>query len=195
MYFKNRCSKCSWPLCSAVCEKSGHHSQAECHLVDPELIKLFRPESYYQVYQCIGPLRCLSLSQSDRQRLDRLVSHVENRKGTDIYHLVDRNIVGFIRKALKLSQFQPEEIQRLCGILDTNCFDIRLPGPINIRGLYSTASLMNHDCVANTRHVFEPEHNFRILVIATTDIQPGSKITATYTQVGTISLLFFYDIV
>lgn len=47
--------------------------------------------------------------------------------------------------------------------------------------LYPTASLMNHDCVPNTWHVFDCS-SLRIRVLATVDILPGSKITATYTQ-------------
>jgi hypothetical protein len=168
-------------MCSAACEKLAHHSEAECRLVDPAIMKCFHPESNHQMYQCIGSLRCLSLSKPDRQRLNRLVAHLEHRRGTDIYRLVEYNIVGFIHRVLRLSQFESEDIQRVCGVLDTNCFDMRLPGPINIRGLYYTASLMNHDCVANTRHVFDDD--WRIRVIATTDIQPGARITATYTQV------------
>jgi hypothetical protein len=40
---------------------------------------------------------------------------------------------------------------------------------------------MNHDCVANTRHVFDPA-DFWIRILATKDIPAGDKISATYTQ-------------
>lgn len=92
-----------------------------------------QPQVSPQMYQCIAPLRCLALP--DRRQLDSLVSHLDQRVGTDIHRIVERNIVGFIRQGLRLTQFKAEDIQRVCGILDTNCFDIRLPGgKSSIRG-------------------------------------------------------------
>jgi hypothetical protein len=117
----------------------------------------------------------------DGERLDELVSHLEQRRGTDIYRLVEQNISSFLLYRLLLTQYDSESIQRVCGILETNCFEIRVQGRVSVRGLYSTASLMNHDCVANTRHVFDPA-DFRIRILATKTIPVGDKISATYTQ-------------
>jgi len=169
-------------MCSKECEESPHHRDAECRLIDRKIMTRLRPESNPKMYQCISALRCLSLP--DRSKLDTLVSHLDHRIGTDIYRLVECNIVGFIRNALKLTQFEPEDIQRVSGILDTNCFDVRLQsGKGSIRGLYPTAALMNHECIPNTRHVINEDNGqMRIRVLATVDIQPGSRISATYTQ-------------
>lgn len=152
-------------------------------MIDPTLMinHLSQGSINSQVYQCITPLRYLSLPDSDKERLDKLVSHLEQRCGTDIYRLVEQNISSFLRYRLLLTQYDSESIQRVCGILETNCFEIRFQGRVSVRGLYPTASLMNHDCVANTRHVFDPD-DFRIRILATQDILAGEKISATYTQ-------------
>jgi hypothetical protein len=152
-------------------------------MIDPTLMANYLSQESInsQVYQCVTPLRYLSLPDSDRERLDKLVSHLEQRRGTDIYRLVEQNISSFLRYRLMLTQYDSESIQRVCGILETNCFEIRIQGLVSVRGLYPTASLMNHNCVANTRHVFDPE-DFRIRILATKDILIGEKISATYTQ-------------
>ncbi|XP_057374746.1 SET domain-containing protein SmydA-8-like isoform X1 [Daphnia carinata] len=179
-----RCSRCNWPMCSALCEESAFHRNSECRMIEPALVANFLCTGTInnQVYQCITPLRCLSLSAKNRQVLDKLVSHMEQRKGTDIYRLVEQNISSFLRQRLKLTQYDSEHIQRVCGILETNCFEIRIQDRVSFRGLYPTASLMNHECVPNTRHVFDP-FDFKIRVLATRNIRAGEKISATYTQI------------
>ena len=183
IFFNCRCSRCNWPMCSAICEESSFHRNGECRMIDPSLMAdLLRQDVIHtQIYQCIVPLRYLCLPLPDRERLDKLVSHLEQRRNTDIFRLVEHNIANFLRNRLKLTQFDAENIQRICGILDTNCFDIRFRGRVSTRGLYPTASLMNHECVANTRHVFDP-NDWRILILATKEIQTGERISATYTQ-------------
>lgn len=170
-------------MCSSKCEENPFHQNAECRLINPTLAanQLRQENLNGQVYQCIAPLRYLSLPSTDRQQLDKLVSHVEHRRNTDLYRLVEQNISNYLRNKLKLTQFDCESIQRVCGVLDTNCFEIRFRGRVSIRGLYPTASLMNHECVANTRHVFDPS-DLRIRVLASRDIASGETISATYTQ-------------
>ena len=178
-----RCSQCQWPLCSASCEASGQHP-AECRLMKDNPVRIpINVDSANHFYQCIGALRCLSLASTHPaqwKRLNSLESHLESRKGSQMYLVAERNVVAFIRSGLKLPNFEAEIIQRVSGILDVNCFDIRIPGKVAVRGLYPTASLLNHDCVPNSRHFFDS--GMRITLVATVDIHPGESITATYTQ-------------
>lgn len=170
-------------MCSRVCEDAISHRNNECKIVDPAAVvnSLRQDAINTQIYQFISPLRALLLPLSDRDRLHKLVSHIEERKHTAIYQLVEQNIASFLREKLKLTEFQSEDIQTVCGILDTNCFDIRFRDRVSFRGLYPTASLMNHECVANTRHVFTP-NDWRIKVFATKDIPTGEQISANYSQ-------------
>ena len=178
-----RCKQCQWPLCSSACEASGQHP-AECGLMKDNPVQIpINVDSANHFYQCIGALRCLSLASThppEWKRLSSLESHLETRKESGMHRVVERNIVAFIRDGLKLGNFQAETIHRICAILDVNCFDIRIPGKVAVRGLYPTASLLNHDCVPNTRHIFDS--GMRITLLATVDIHPGEPITATYTQ-------------
>lgn len=170
-------------MCSAACEESRFHKEAECKLIKPDVVssQLSAGQMNPQMYQLITPLRCLSLPPSEKKKINTLVSHVEKRRNTEIYWLVERNIVGPMRRGLRSAEFDADSIHNVCGVLDTNAFDIRFPDRVPIRGLYSTASLMNHECIPNTRHVFDPA-SLRINVLATQKIKKGDKITATYTQ-------------
>lgn len=170
-------------MCSAACEESRSHKEAECKIINPDLVSC-QPSTGQinpQMYQIITPLRCLSLSGAEKEKLNGLVSHSEKRRDSDIYQFVEQNIVGFIRHALRLTNYDADSIQNVCGKLDTNAFDIRFPDRVAIRGLYPTASLLNHECNPNTRHVFDPT-NLRIMIFATRNINKGDKISATYTQ-------------
>lgn len=87
-------------------------------------------------------------------------------------------MAGFLQDHLGLA-FSEEEILEACAILDTNAFEMKR-GRIKFRGLFPLVSMMAHDCVPNTRHVFDKKD--AILLFATVDIKQGATLTATYTQ-------------
>lgn len=91
------------------------------------------------------------------------------------------NLVTFIIHVLELP-FDEETILKVASIFDTNSFDVRSPdGSKKLRGIYVTASMMNHNCKPNTRHIFLGDDN-NLGLIATVPIAKGEMITATYTQ-------------
>ena len=49
-----------------------------------------------------------------------------------------------------------------------------------VRAVYASASLQNHDCRPNTRHVFDED--YVITVRATVPISAGDVISTSYTQ-------------
>ncbi|KAL4707889.1 hypothetical protein ACJJTC_010324 [Scirpophaga incertulas] len=110
-----------------------------------------------------------------------LESHLEDRINTPLYMILKANLVTFIIQVLGMS-FDEETILKVASILDTNTFDVRLPdASTRLRAIYVTASMMNHSCKPNTRHVIiDNDHNFA--VIATVPISKGEMITTTYTQ-------------
>ena len=87
------CSRCRWPLCDEECEKSAEaHRNAECKVFaecgQDFHIKNYASSSSNPMYECILPLRCLLLEESDPegfQKLLTLESHQELRKSTEIY--------------------------------------------------------------------------------------------------------------
>ncbi|RZF39124.1 hypothetical protein LSTR_LSTR013859 [Laodelphax striatellus] len=181
-YYK--CSGCGWPLCAPRCESLPQHKQ-ECELMCKNGFTSTityqnspKPESAYCV---ILPLRCLLLDKPKFEQFMNLESHLETRKNTPLYRMLNENLVGFIKQVLELP-FDPETILKVAAILDTNAFEIRkMVGKVKVRGLYLKAAMLSHDCVPNTKHIYVDD-DFKIVITATEDIRKGDVITTTYTQ-------------
>lgn len=179
------CRGCDWPMCAPRCENSPIH-KAECELMGKHKHKsniVYNEEPKKEAAYCtILPLRCLLMSSQKINEMLSLESNLESRINSPLYNIFKINIVGFIRKALDLEIYDEETILKTAAILDTNAFEIRREiGNVKIRGLYYKASMMSHNCVPNTKHMFVGD-DFTIVIVATTDIKKGEIISATYTQ-------------
>lgn len=76
-----------------------------------------------------------------------------------------------------------ELIQKLCGILDANTFELRSPGVLDglfLRGLYVEAALMPHDCRGNTHLTVDDD--FQLCVYASVAIRENQPILFNYTS-------------
>ncbi|XP_063704577.1 SET domain-containing protein SmydA-8-like [Culicoides brevitarsis] len=181
------CSLCRWPMCSYICESSPLHKD-ECELFvrkkfDPNIkfSKLGKVESNY----CsIMALRMLMLKEKDPKlykKLMTLESHLDQRRNTSLYQLLGMNLPMCLKMLLGREKVDRETALNLCGIFDTNCFDVKVPGAkVNARGIYFEAAMFSHSCRPNARHLFKP--NYDIVIFATTDIKKGDIISLSYTQ-------------
>lgn len=78
-----------------------------------------------------------------------------------------------------------ELVQHVCGVLDVNSFEVRggmgLSGQgMRLRGVYTEAALMAHDCVDNVH--LSVDDNFVMTVRASIDIPRGQPILYNYTD-------------
>lgn len=76
-----------------------------------------------------------------------------------------------------------ELMQKLCGILDVNAFELRSPSALDgllLRGLYIEASLMAHDCRGNTH--LSVDDNFQSTIYASVTIKEDEPILFNYTS-------------
>jgi hypothetical protein len=76
-------------------------------------------------------------------------------------------------------------VQKICGILDVNSFEVRGPPSKSgqtekLRGIYLRASLMAHDCVANTHLAVDDD--FEMSIHASVPITRGHPIYFNYTS-------------
>lgn len=134
------------------------------------------------MYEAILPLRCLLLKSHDSPRwtqLNEMEAHTEIRK--NIKTLWSRNqtqLVDRIRNEWKMKQFSEEEIHRVIGYIEVNCFEVGQNGA-KARAMYPNAFLLAHDCRSNTSHCDEPiTHKMNIM--ATVPINKGDAITLSY---------------
>jgi hypothetical protein len=88
-------------------------------------------------------------------------------------------VVKFLHEKLYLDRrFSADQIQKVCGILDTNCYELGWKGT-RARALFRTIARINHDCVPNSRKYFTADR--RMIVVAARDIYPGEEVTLSYT--------------
>ncbi|KAL1494115.1 hypothetical protein ABEB36_009764 [Hypothenemus hampei] len=122
-----------------------------------------------------------------------LETHLEKRRDTVIWRRHRISVEDVLKKynLLTEQQIQEEIVQKICGILDINSFEVRPPGdvvssithPENqcLRALYTKGAMMAHNCLANT-HI-SVDDNFIMSVYARVDINDQDLITINYTNV------------
>ncbi|XP_045451337.1 SET domain-containing protein SmydA-8 [Melitaea cinxia] len=182
-----KCSSCNWPMCGVDCEKAEVHRE-ECKIMTKRnykcKIKYESSDKQEAAYCIIAPMRVLLMKQTNPRQFESIMSlesHLEDRINTPLYLVLKANLVTFIIQVLGLS-FDEETILKVSSIFDTNSFDVRSPdGSKRLRAIYVTASMMNHNCRPNTRHIYLGDDN-TLTLIATVPILKGEMITATYTQ-------------
>ena len=162
------CKKCKAPLCSPSCEDSELHKN-EC----PELkqcpmgfyssydngvlISRSKPDLKWANYQLILPIRVMLLKKHDLRKYKAfmtLQSHLEERRGTSAEETVRDRVVRLLEQYRFQDAFD-DNIQSICGIFDTNSFELAVKGGKSlITGVFPEASMMMHSCYKNTRLTF-----------------------------------------
>jgi len=135
-----------------------------------------------QVYYFLTILRALYLRDTrphQWQAVNRLVSNLEERRGTKVWFFNQTYVVETLQH-FGVLEFSEEEIQTVCGIFDSNAFESCETGRAPCRGLFLAASLINSSCLPNTRHFSTPSGS--LVVVATRPIYPGGEILSCYTQ-------------
>ncbi|XP_015595616.1 protein msta isoform X4 [Cephus cinctus] len=135
---------------------------------------------FSKAYGILTPLRCLLLANQDKDKLNYLQGHLQERYNTPLYQGYRYGVVLVIKKMLKLP-YEEEDILNVCAILDTNSFDVRGASKQRARAIYYQSAMMSHDCSPNTRHTFDPE-TLEIILYTTKFVPKGESLTATYTQ-------------
>lgn len=197
-----------------MCMYCVEHEPIECNYLKTSILS----ENFLiDNVDVVSVLRCLIMRCKDRARFDEIMqleSHCVHRKDTDIWSFHQKQSVNPLRKIglLECEGITDEQVQRLCGILDVNSFEIRakhrsevnvfryfgqifvhlnfnnLLQRIQVRGLYAKASLLAHDCVANT--FIALDENQVMKIYASTDIMPGGTIFYNYTDSLSVTYRF-----
>lgn len=182
-------SKCGVvPLCYDCVD----HEEAECHFYrTSQLDRRF----LYNHFNVIMPVRCLLLYRSNRERYDEVMAmeaRLEERRGTEIWDIHEKYVVKPLLESGIFGQFEDLEvtgelIQRICGLLDANTFEIR--GNVDsrgvqmsnlARGLYPKTALMTHNCMPNTLLSVDGYSNVR--VFTTVPVKMGEILHISYTR-------------
>lgn len=79
-------------------------------------------------------------------------THNDNRKVKPIWTFNQHNIVEYLRGPCKLDRFPENLIHTVCGILEINAFEARIPSGYSIRCLFPKLAILSHNCVSNIHH-------------------------------------------
>ena len=173
------CPRCRWPMCDDKCAASAAHA-AECAVLARDSGDRPVPGTEPSTrYDCILPLRLLLLRQQPRlwEKIERLESHLEQRRDTAIYRDNQQHVVDYLRGRCRVDADE-DLLHRLCGVLDVNAFSLRpRPGHGRRRGLFARASMLNHACVSNTQLSLDGDV---MLVRAAVPLTAGAEVTASY---------------
>ncbi|XP_058831016.1 SET domain-containing protein SmydA-8-like [Topomyia yanbarensis] len=197
--FKESCCTCSKCGKAPLCYDCHGHDDVECDFYrKSNLDKNF----IYNHFSVITPVRCLLLYRIDQDRYNemmRMEAYLEERRGTEIWDVHEKCVVKPLLENGIFENFGDLEvtgelIQRICGILDMNTFELRgnddSPGMQlhNLaRGLFPKTALMTHSCIPNTLLSIDGSSNVR--VYTTVPVKMGEILHNSYTR----SLLGTYD--
>ncbi|XP_072945067.1 SET domain-containing protein SmydA-8 [Epargyreus clarus] len=198
-----RCSKCGWPVCSGNCPglKDPKHHGIECQILSarPECV-LDNMAEYYR-HDALLPLRCVLLQNTNPvawKKLLEMQSHMECRTpGTEVYDEANEFIVEYLMnsfinkldgnlKKKYLPEISEQLLHEMCGIIDTNGLEIRLPEGSELLALYAKTCIMEHSCVPNTKHSFNLSKKdsdlYRITIKVVLPIIKDNHITTMYSH-------------
>ncbi|VEN35142.1 unnamed protein product [Callosobruchus maculatus] len=187
------CPKCNTAiLCSPKCT-GKLHTEEECNALKSSPVK---GEDLAENTPASFPLRCILLRSHKPetwQQILQLEPHMEERRHSPIWRRHQITVEHFLRKHKALSDEDTlnELVQRICGVLDVNTFEVRPPNSNLVvitnpekqclRGLYLNAALMAHDCNGNT--FLSVDDDFVLTVKASVDIPENSPIYFNYANV------------
>jgi hypothetical protein len=149
------CPMCNYPFCTEKCLHDPE--QNECC----QRLSKFE-EDHQPKPEIMAPIKFLALQKSDPglfERLTSLESHIDDIKVTPRWKSLQESIVQPLLFVFKDDENVTEDvIDKVIGILTTNSFELvsqtkqqsleHLP----THGLFELASLINHDCIGNTRY-------------------------------------------
>lgn len=161
---KWKCKTCSTHFCTSQCLSS--HSKYICNIIESL-------PSESKSSSLILPIKAFALEQSEPAKFERfkhLQSHSKDIQESERWQDLEKRIVNPLCKT-----FPRDLIIEICGVIATNSFEISE----NQIGVYDLPSMMNHDCVGNTRLVISGERK-KILVFSSINIEKNCPILFNY---------------
>ncbi|XP_063358256.1 SET domain-containing protein SmydA-8-like isoform X1 [Cydia amplana] len=167
-----KCLKCGLLLCSEQCQNSDMHF-TDCNIISRWEKKVPVEEfSDKTVSRALTAIRVLLLNEDQKQLLSALQAHMSPQHGTEIRDL---------KQYYEIPESEEDLMRLSCCVLDANAYQIAIAygkKEMSRRGLYPVASLMNHNCVPNTRHSYNCDAQMTVKAIK--HIRAGCEIFTCY---------------
>nr|XP_045607352.1 uncharacterized protein LOC123763989 [Procambarus clarkii]XP_045607353.1 uncharacterized protein LOC123763989 [Procambarus clarkii]XP_045607354.1 uncharacterized protein LOC123763989 [Procambarus clarkii]XP_045607355.1 uncharacterized protein LOC123763989 [Procambarus clarkii]XP_045607356.1 uncharacterized protein LOC123763989 [Procambarus clarkii] len=131
----------------------------------------------YVVQPAVRTILAMGHSDMNRKVIMALQGNVE--RDSQRYRVNQKHIVAVVTNTLQAAA-DPALVHRVCSVWDTNGFEVPLGFDTRVHGLYPVASLLTHECRANTQQWFS---NRGDLVLRAVDhIPEGAIVTTCYTD-------------
>lgn len=169
---------------SECCGEGSDHALGECALLSAAGRRV-GSLPVNGVHQSVMVLRCLALRDREPAQWEELMQleyHGPERRKNGLEDMDKATVVKLVRQWLP--EVPEDWILQLCGVLMVNSFELPVMHPekqqYGLQAVYSKASLIEHDCVANATKTFTPDG--QVVVRAAVPINKGEKISLTYTD-------------
>uniref|UniRef100_A0A0K2URL9 SET and MYND domaincontaining protein DDB_G0273589like [Megachile rotundata] n=2 Tax=Lepeophtheirus salmonis TaxID=72036 RepID=A0A0K2URL9_LEPSM len=179
------CSRCGLPLCGQCDESELNLHKPECHALSSskrgKRTSLALLDNVSLLFEVVLVLRCLHLRDipENWSHFLGLTSHVGERRDSELEaRALEASEVVIRDIGIEIPR---EEVLNICGILDTNSFEIPLPSsPGTIQAIYKIGCLPEHNCIPTGHRCFESD--LSLVLRASVDLKAGDHITITYTD-------------
>ncbi|RZF48628.1 hypothetical protein LSTR_LSTR014943 [Laodelphax striatellus] len=147
------------------------------------IVRISQFISPHPSYECITPLRICYQREANPalwKKLNELESHSDARANS-MKQLADtKSIAEFLHRFYNIDKdFSIDEILRICGLLEVNGHEVPTTEPAHV-AIYSTASMLEHNCYANCSKSFSSEGD--IIIHAAVPIKRGDHLSICYTD-------------
>jgi len=179
------CPECNLHFCSTACSKSPAHIR-ECKAMKSlNISTTITMDNLSKLTLVILVLRCILLPDTAPEnwaRLRLLQDHLETRKDSQIHLMNKEFIIPFLREiGLDKAFISDLEIQRVCGILESNAFEIKGGEDQEGRAVFPLCSMVNSSCLPNLTHMTRPDRS--MVMLASRDIKKGDELLICYTGI------------
>eukprot|EP00092_Neocalanus_flemingeri_P013011 GFUD01014021.1.p1 GENE.GFUD01014021.1~~GFUD01014021.1.p1 ORF type:complete len:502 (+),score=117.10 GFUD01014021.1:107-1612(+) len=182
------CSSCSWPVCSAECEKSELHEK-ECALLKSSNFKnkITNFEEATTDLDFVTPLRLLTKLSSDKKLKEKFAkiqanySDVKQRNIEEYDPTSDERIIKVIKNDIKCG-FDIKEIEEAIAIIEK----LTIPLENGAQAIYQDLPNIAHSCSPNT--YYNTLTSKGIVFRATAPIKSGTIVTYCKTDMAKCNL-------
>ena len=186
-----RCPHCQLPLCGTECPRADHHA-VECNVLrqsaNTQITQLTPEDKNHPIFTAIGCIRLLELKKTNRRSFQKLRNL--NRKLQQIKE--DPAAAENLRSVWEILEpcgYREEEVEDVFCLLRLYSYTLPDLEDSKVRSLFPVQALLSHSCVPNLQYI-EAAGGRKIVLQATTKIQPGERLTVRLTPFlqGRISL-------
>lgn len=181
------CPQCGWPIC-LDCKADKRITllkHDECEITASRGTK-FTLQNYFNphpTYQCLTVLRCLLLKErapEKWEKLMRLESHCEQRRGSPQWCNDREGVARFIPRFFKCpGRWSEDEIMKVAGIVQINGHEVPLTDPPHV-AIYDLASMVEHSCTPNLTKSFTSKAH--LVFWAPNPIKKGEHLSICYSD-------------